>query len=351
MFASPSIILSPLLMAGLSIIMLAAPSQLLAQDPPFPVPVPNNWQEFFGDVERGPERQERYRNSHRVQHPPITWPINQGNPFTDWGHFRMRQEASGHGRMGAGLRHGGPGNREEIAKLHDRFTTQDWKDGELLRYSIMIPNPQETPMPKGGYPLVISFPGAGGVGQQGLLSSKAHRASVWATDYYRTNMPAVVLIMHPQKRAISYTGDAAQGKFDIGLNPAFHQYLEVIDHYAQANGINPQRISAYGHSMGGSSVWALARERPHLLSAAAPLAGSAFANPADYAKLNGTPMWIMMGNNDPWNGSHIYITAYKYMLEAGHKQVRFWELQDIGHSGRAADLYHVHQWMWHQVRE
>ncbi|TVR17874.1 MAG: hypothetical protein EA401_00175 [Planctomycetota bacterium] len=327
---------------------------LHAQEPPFPIGVPENWQEFLGDPDRAPERQARYAKSHRVQHPPITWPINQGNPFTDWGHFRMREEAAGRGRMGRGLSPTFPergSGRDGIAELHNRFQTQDWQDGKLLRYSLLLPDPEESPMPEGGYPLVISCPGAGGVGDQGLGSSKVHSAAVWATDYYRKNMPAVVIVLHPQSRSITYTGDASQGEFDIGLNPSFHAYVELIDHYVRADGINPRRVSVYGHSMGGSSVWALVRERPQLFSAAMALAGSPFGNPADYAKLNHTPMWIMMGHDDPWNGSHSYIAAYKYMLDAGHPQVRFWEIQDIRHSSSPLSLYHVHQWLWHQVRD
>ncbi|TVR40734.1 MAG: hypothetical protein EA402_13510 [Planctomycetota bacterium] len=332
--------------------LLLAGNLAFNQEPPFPVPVPDNWQEFFGDRDRGPERQARYAKSHRLVSPAVSWPINQGNPYSDWGHFRLRKEISGQGRMGSGLAHSLPGRnqREAIAALHDRFETRDWKDGKLLRYSLMLPDPQVTPMPAGGYPLVISCPGAGGVGQEGLESWRPHGAAVWATEYYRRHMPAAVLILHPQSRSISYTGDAAQGEFDIGLNPAFHAYVEVIDHYAAAQGINPKRISVYGHSMGGSSVWALVRERPQLFSAAVALAGSPFATVADYPKLNQTPMWIMMGNDDPWNGSHAYISAYHLMRQAGHQQLRFWEIQDIGHSGRPLDLYHVHQWMWSQVR-
>lgn len=343
-------LLAALVLAG----QLALPATLNAEDPPFPVPLPNNWQEFLGDPDRGPEPHKKYAKSHQYVGAEVTWPVNQGNPYTDWGHFRMRKEASGSGRLGKGLR--APikdRDRELIAELHGRFETKDWEDGSLLRYSVMIPDPQESPMPKGGYPLVVTSPGSGGVGDEGLLNWRLNGGAIWATDYYRKNMPAVVLILHPQSRSVSYTGDSAKGEFgDLQLNPTFEQYVAVIDHFANADGINKKRISVYGHSMGGSSTWALVRARPHLFAAAVPLAGSPFSeDPTDYALLKGTPMWIMMGNNDPWNGSHKYNTAYRNLLAAGHQQVRYWEFQDIGHSGSPLGLYHVHQWMWHQVRE
>ncbi len=326
-----------------------------AESSPLPWTPPEDISPFLGDPDRGPEPSDQHRQQSDRQIPTIevSWPINVGNPFTDWGHFRLDRRVTGARRgPGSDIRMDVPSrNRDEVAAYHGRFTTRAWGDGALLRYSIMVPDPQEAPRPEGGYPLVISCPGAGGVGEEGLASWRLHGAAVWANDHYRRQMPAVVVILHPQHRTISYTGEDSEENWGIKTLPAFDAYLELIDHYAAADGIDPRRISVYGHSMGGSSVWALVRARPRLFAAAVPLAGSPFSQAADYPLLNGTPMWIMMGNNDPWNGSKTYLMAYRAMRAAGHQQVRFWEIQDIGHSGSALTIMPVHQWMWSQVRE
>ena len=322
---------------------------------PLPWTPPHDITPFLGDPARGPEPADKYRkkSDRTISTIDIMWPVNVGNPFTDWGHFRLNKQAAGGGRgPGGDLAVKTPGrNKDQVAVYHDRFTTKDWGDGSLLRYSILGPDHAEAAMPAQGYPLIISCPGAGGVGEQGLLSWKFHGAAVWAGDHYRRHMPAVVLILHPQKRSVTYTGDDSDENWGIKTLPAFDAYLEIIDHYAAADGIDRRRISVYGHSMGGSSVWALVRARPQRFAAAVALAGSPFSQVADYPLLNGTPMWIMMGNDDPWNGSKTYLIAYRNMLAAGHQQVRFWEIQDIGHSGRALAIMAVHQWMWSQVRE
>jgi predicted peptidase len=89
----------------------------------------------------------------------------------------------------------------------------------------------------------------------------------------------------------------------VKLLPAFDAYLEAIDATVAAEGIDRDRITVYGFSMGGSTTWALIHHRPGFFAAAAPGAGAPPTDPAQYKALTSTAIWMFMGNQDPWAGS------------------------------------------------
>ena len=64
-------------------------------------------------------------------------------------------------------------------------------------------------------------------------------------------------------------------------------------------GIDANRVSLTGHSMGGTGVWSLALKNPDLFSAAAPLSGSVRLSAGeDLQKLSGLPIWAFVGTAD-----------------------------------------------------
>jgi len=310
---------------------------------PFPLAVPEDISPYWGDPEQVPVQGARFRESHPMIETEITWPINQGNPFADWGHFRLSRNML-HGDPSQALRVQPDNKREDRDRWVELFENRPWKDGEHLRVSVLSPPEGMTQAP-GGWPVVFLFPGSGGVGREQIRRDRLQSEMLWATPWYREHMPAYVVVFHPNSRPFSYLDG---GKIGLNLSPVWDAYLEVVDHFAARPDVDRSRISAMGHSMGGTSVWQLMLARPGLLAAAVANAGQPPADSADYRHLSDTPLLMIQGHDDTWVGSSSYLWAYKQLLDAGHPRVRFWEIQNIGHSGGSMNLTVIHQWMHSQ---
>ena len=73
---------------------------------------------------------------------------------------------------------------------------------------------------------------------------------------------------------------------------------ELIDHVAVTYGVDNDRISLTGHSMGGTGAFALAAAYPELFSCVAPMSGSIKATPPKLEALSQMPVWAFVGTND-----------------------------------------------------
>lgn len=74
---------------------------------------------------------------------------------------------------------------------------------------------------------------------------------------------------------------------------------ELITEMEQTYGIDANRVSLTGHSMGGTGVWSLALKNPDLFSAAAPLSGSVRMTAGqNLQKLADLPIWAFAGTAD-----------------------------------------------------
>lgn len=74
---------------------------------------------------------------------------------------------------------------------------------------------------------------------------------------------------------------------------------ELIAEMEQTYGIDANRVSLTGHSMGGTGVWSLALKNPDLFSAAAPLSGSVRMTAGqNLQKLANLPIWAFAGTAD-----------------------------------------------------
>ncbi|MFP4156363.1 MAG: hypothetical protein ACLFU4_01975, partial [Opitutales bacterium] len=56
----------------------------------------------------------------------------------------------------------------------------------------------------------------------------------------------------------------------------------------------------------------------------------------------------LIGNDDPWSGSFSYLRAYQNLVKAGAREVRLWEIQDIGHSGGFSRSSLIPRWLFSQ---
>ena len=74
--------------------------------------------------------------------------------------------------------------------------------------------------------------------------------------------------------------------------------IQLIELCVKEYGINKNRISITGHSMGGTGTWFFALSYPNVFSAAVPLSGSVKLTEANLRKLMNMPIWAIVGNND-----------------------------------------------------
>jgi len=303
---------------------------------------------FLGDPDLPPQPEARFQDGrYKPDLPPVN--VNQGHPIHDYGHFRLnarvynRTDANKPGLVIAS-------DRASTPEDHRHFENHAWGDGSLLRYSIAMPAKQHA-RPDAGWPLVIICPGSGAVGQQkvGWRKNRPDHPGLWVTPTYRQQYPAVILAMHPQARTHEYDS-APDRPTRVQTTPVFDAYLEVIDHVAATRRIDPDRLYLTGFSMGGATVWQLLRARPDFFAAAVPCAGQPLFEPEDVERIKHVPIWMIMAQDDTWNGSRYYILSYDRLRQAGAEHVRFWEVQGVGHSGRCLELTPLAPWLLAQRR-
>lgn len=176
------------------------------------------------------------------------------------------------------------------------------KGGIAMRYTITVPlgyydsGAAEWPM------LVY-------VGGGGETFTDATNAE---TNYYTGNqrLPGKVF---PQNRILAGVDDIPMITATIGCNASFWNctnmgetslYNEFFNQLKATYRINPKRFYAIGMSWGGSGIWNILNTYPNQLTAAVAVAGANGYNATTLCNNLGgtrdTPIWAIIGNNDPW---------------------------------------------------
>lgn len=298
--------------------------------------IPSDLSPYMGDPDRGPEPKPKHAKTRTY---PKLDPIrlSRGNPITDYGHFRMSKKVADSKRSPFFLSI----PKEEMKAGVANWERHAFEDGEKLHYSLAGPD-KSVRTPPGGFPLVVLQPGIGGIGKKSIGSN------VWVTDTYRKHFPSYVVYMHPQDRTHEYT-TRPDGVNSAKATDMVDAYIECIKHLLRTlPNVNAKRVYLLGHSMGGSSSWFIMNKRPDLVTAAAPLAGLPPLDMEEAERIKDIPIWMIVGNDDPWSGSFPYIRAYQNLVKAGAKEVRFWEIQDIGHSGEFQQSWLLAAWLFSQ---
>jgi predicted esterase len=312
-----------------------------------PVDAPVDASEFYGEPLRGAEPKQQPKWVPELK--PITEEdVNQGNPLTDKGHFRLKKEIIGFPWKTMPYI---PKLTEEAAdRAAARYGDFEWKDGSRLKYSVLEPDPAL--QPEGGFPLVVICPGVGAIGRD---SVKGRTRNVdpevyWATEWYRKHLPAVVLVMHPQGRTHTYHDDP-DGPPAMNTTPVLDAMDALIQETMKRPDLNPRRVVVTGFSMGGSSTWQLILRRPFFYAGAAPIAGRPLLRPEEAERVKPVPIWMAIGNQDTWSGSLLYLKCWQNLQDAGHPNARFWEVQDRGHDIDIGNTLPMAKWLWEQERE
>lgn len=317
-----------------SVLVLGAFNLAHAQD----LSLPQDFSPFMGDPQRGPEPDAKHAKTRKY---PTLDPIvlSNGNPVTDYGHFRLSKNVVSKKRSPFFMK---LDSGEEKAS-NERWQVKPFQDGNILHYSLAVP-PEGATMPEGGFPLLVLQPGIGGIGK------KSTGGKVWITDTFQRQFPQYVVYMHPQERTHEYS-TRPDGINSIEPTKAVAAYEACIIELAKTlPNLNPKRIYLLGHSMGGSSSWQLMLRNPQIYAAAAPLAGVPPIDMEEAQRLKDIPIWMLVGNDDPWSGSFPYIRTYQNLVKAGNQRVRFWEIQDIGHSGAGMEMWPIAAWLYAQSR-
>ncbi|TVR11823.1 MAG: hypothetical protein EA401_10230 [Planctomycetota bacterium] len=301
--------------------------------------LPEDLSPFMGDPERGAEPRAKHAATRTYPELDPVINVNQGNPFTDYGHFRMFKAVQSRNRSNP-LR-----LDVDIKGSKERWQTQPWQDGDTLYFSLAAPL-EDAPQPEHGFPLVVLQPGIGGV------DKKNAGDQMWITEAHQRLFPSYVVYLHPQgQRTHSYM-TRPDGINNIEPTAMIGHYQECIVGLAQSlPNVDSKRIYLVGHSMGGSSTWQLMLRSPELYAAAVPNAGVPPIDVHEAERLKNIPIWMMMGNDDPWSGSIPYTRTYQNLLQVGAQKVRYWEIQDIGHSSGTTDIWPVAAWLFAQRRE
>ncbi|MCC5807874.1 MAG: immunoglobulin domain-containing protein [Opitutales bacterium] len=325
---------------------LAAAPGLHSMSAALPVPYtqPDPVSEVYGDPNRGPEPNPVQAEDPLPEYDEerVRATVNQGNPFEDYGHFRLKrsvvetpwavEEGSGPTQVDSLL----------LQQMFERFDRpRDWKDGSLLRYTLLRP-PSNAEMPKEGWPLVIVNPGVGGVGEQGGTPPENVSRSdsiIWTSPYHRSHYPAYVIAWHPQDRATAPPGSSNAG-------PSYPPMLEMLDDFLDSHPVDRNRIYVKGFSMGGATTWRFLFDRPDFYAAVIPYAGALSIDVEDLTSVRTVPIWMMVGNQDPWTGSAGNILTYQALLDAGVERIRFWEVQDLAHHSHGMRSFFVPEWLF-----
>lgn len=305
------------------------------------VTIPDDMASFMGDPDRGSEPEAKYQKPGKWN--PTVRPVvvSEGHPVRDYGHYRMKKSVV---LPASPLIH--IPSEDEYKKAFSRFKVHTWEDGKDLLYSFMTPD-ESIEAPKNGFPLVICFPGIGGIGKTSLSQGrKSSQVLQWGTDAYRKAFPAYVLHPHPKYKTHKYRDTGGADATEM-----IDHYLDLIDHIVKENNIDKNRIYICGFSMGGTSCWQLMLKRPDFFAAAAPCAGVPLVDPEEAAVVKDVPIWMFCGNQDPWSGSIMYIKTYQNLVDAKAAKVRFWEIQDMAHSGKPLNLTAIADWLFKQSRE
>jgi hypothetical protein len=109
-----------------------------------------------------------------------------------------------------------------------------------------------------------------------------------------------------------------------GLLTEFNSNKETPD-------IDPSRLYLTGFSQGGMGTWNFIKHYPFKFAAAAPLSGF-FNGPQSLAEANALkhmPIWIFNGDGDRGvEGSRV---SYRWLMQAGARNVRYHEYEKQGH--------------------
>lgn len=232
----------------------------------------------------------------------------------------------------------------EVLEAFRPFTVE--RDGKtLLRYRLLAPATLE---PGATYPLVLFLHGSGERGVDNR-SQLVHAAEEFLAQ--RERFPAFVLFPQcppgtwwdgPNPRRAEPTPEGT-------MVPLPH-VMQLMDDLCRRLPIDPSRLYVTGLSMGGFATFAAVAAHPERFAAAAPVCGG--GDPAQAARLVGTPFWIFHGADDPVVPAELS-RAMHDAIRAHAAHARYTEYPGVGHDAWTPTYANpaLFQWMFAQRRQ
>jgi predicted peptidase len=167
----------------------------------------------------------------------------------------------------------------------------------------------------------------------------------WASDWYREHLPAVVLVLHPGSRPYNYADDP-DGTPRVDPTGLLDEMEAVVNAFREREDVNQRRVVVTGFGQGGTSAWLLVVRNPFVYAGAAPVDGRPPLRLPEVERIRSVPLWMAVGNRNPWHGSWHYLATWRLLRESDHPDVRFWEVQDIGSEAALAATLPMAQWLY-----
>ncbi|REA60092.1 hypothetical protein DSL64_15540 [Dyadobacter luteus] len=219
--------------------------------------------------------------------------------------------------MGEGIRATRPQPEAVTQARFFKARTFKGRHGDILSYRLLTPEGYD---PNLRYPLVVSLHGGAGYGTDNVRQLAGWEIQQLTQPENRKKYPAFILA--PQ---------IAHGTSWGGLPHLVTRDTIVFDLLRALKAefsIEPDRIYAIGHSLGGYGTWHFIGTRPDLFAAAVPLSGA--GDPALAKNMVDVPIWAFHGATDrnvPVDGARDVIKAIQQA--GGHP--RYTEFADVGH--------------------
>ena len=177
---------------------------------------------------------------------------------------------------------GGEQSGENIAPVPSTMTQKHIRTTEIENFGYWLYTPSD-PVPD--MPLIVYLHGGSGKGSDLDLLTGADGFPQYLQEGRLGNVRAYVVM--PQ------LPDTFRG-WTNAKQPLMTLIRSIKSNY----GINENKISLTGHSMGGTGAWGIALEYPATFSRVAPMSGSVQNNETNLNKLSAVPVWAFVGSAD-----------------------------------------------------
>ena len=161
------------------------------------------------------------------------------------------------------------------------FTAQTLKlnDTEVIRYWLFTPRNAAENMP-----LIVYLHGGSGKGDD-VNKLTSNGFCQWVSEGRFDDVPAYILF--PQV-ASKYNGWGDVKRY----------VKQLTDFTVSKYGIDKNKISLTGHSMGGTGTYTIGAAYPQLFSCIAPMSGSIDCTEKNISALSDMPVWAFVGDAD-----------------------------------------------------
>jgi predicted peptidase len=216
--------------------------------------------------------------------------------------------------------------------------------GRTLRYRLFVPDARGNER----FPLIVWLHGRGDSGDTNVGQLRWLDQLIFTQPRDKSRFKFYLLAVQcPSDVALWFLEEAADGKQPDDMLSAT---LAILQRVLAERPIDRSRICLAGVSSGGTACWELAKRRPDLFAAMAPLASSG-SSPRDLNRLTHLPVWAFHSSQDAW--TPIFEVARTVVeLDRLGGRVHLTQVAALSHDCWTAAFsnYHLLDWLLAQRR-